>query len=1460
MSHRRTPAATFFLEVRRPRHRRPAQRWHRWVSPALAVAVLGAVGLLQVDSPPRALADVQTAGLDNLRTGWDRSEPTLSPSAITGTDFGQIFATKLDGQVYAQPLVIGSTVVVSTENDRVYGLDNVTGAIKWSDDFGPTWPASTIGCADLAPNIGNTSTGVYDAASNTVYLTTKVNNGPDANHPNWYLHAIDPTTGAERSGWPTAIVGSPSNDPTRPFSPYDVNQRPGLLLLDGVVYMGFGSQCDYGKYVGWVAGVNTATRAINIWADESGSSSSEAGIWQGGGGLVSDGSGRIFLSTGNGVTAPNGPGAAPPRQLSQSVVRLGVDASGALSAQDFFSPANAATLDLNDQDLGSGGPVALPSPYFGTAAVPNLMVEVGKDGRVFLLNRDNLGGKAQGAGGGDNVLQSLGPYRGQWGHPAVYGGEGGYVYYTQDASTLLAFKYGVDGQGKPALTLAGNTTETFGYTSGSPLVTSDGTTPGSAVVWVVNVDGPSGANGRLCAYNAVPTSTHLNLLRCFPIGTGVKFATPSASNGRIYVGTRDGYLYGFGRPVTSALSLPQTSFGNVPVSATGTATVTATAIRTVTINSISTSSPFAVATGPVLPTTLNAGQTISVPVTFTPTVPGSVTGTLRFSVTDNGTPATLGATLQGYGIKPGFTASPAALDFGDVAVGATKSLTASFANTGTANETITAVTSPTAPFVASGLPATGTVVAPGQQLNVSITYQPTATTTNTSTMSVSGPDGTGTVTLTGNGVTGHAQLTISPGSLSFGSIPVGLTATQTLTVKNTGNLNVTVTKAAPPALPFVVNTPLAEGQVISPDDEVEVQVTFAPTVAGTFNNVYTISSDDGNGAHTIAISGTAVAATSGTPLPSVVGGGWVFNGSAGMSGSDVLLTAAAANQTGSAVFSAPTPGDGLTASFTAQIGGGNGADGMTFAMLDAATNNPHSVGVGGGGLGFSGLPGVAVTLDTYKNGNDPSNNFIGLTTGAVNGALTYVATATNVPNLRSGSHAVVVGVSGTSVTVSIDGSQVITATVKVPASILPAFTGSTGGMTDQHLVRSVSINSGGTTLASPDSWRFNGGATMSRSSVVLTQAQTQVAGSALYARPVTTDGLTASFNFSMNGGTGADGLTFAMLDPASASANSVGGTGSNLGFGKLAGVAVAFVTYPQNGVNSHNFVAIATSTAGGALSFLASTTSVPNLRVGSHNTVISVRGKTVSVSVDGVQVLAQQAPTLVPTAIVGYTAATGGNTDVHSVTNAQILAGAGTPPSGTVPAPPAAGWTNNGSASGSGGTLQLTPATANLAGTAVYATPVPTAHLDATFTMTIGGGTGADGMCFMLLDPTTSSPTSLGLPGGGLGYSTLKGVGVCFVTYAHTGYPSNNFVGISAGSTASILNFVATSTNVPALRTGNHVVEVLAGTVGDLIVKVDGAQVLDTTVAVPVSALVGFSGGTGGATDVHSASGIKIIY
>lgn len=1212
--------------------------------------LIAALGTLPALAAAPARADATTVSVDTLRTGWDQNEPGLAPAQVSSSDFGQQFSTTVDGQVYAQPLVAGKTVIAATENNKVYGLDSANGKINWTVNLGAPWPASAIGCGDLVPNIGVTSTPVYDPATKTVYLTAKVNDGPDAAHPNWYVHALDAATGAERSGWPVKVQGAPINDPAHPFNPFTAGQRPGLLLMGGSVYAAFASHCDRGPYVGYVLGVNTTTRGTTLWAAEDASANGMAGIWTSGGGLVSDGPGRIIFTTGNGISPAPGPGTQPPGQLAESVVRLGVNSDGTMSAQDFFSPSNAPVLDQNDTDLGSGGPVALPGPTFGTAAHPRLLVQIGKDGRLFLLDRDNLGGRSQGPGGTDAVLGTFGPYEGVWGHPAAYGAEGGYVYTIGSNGPLRALAYGVTGSGLPALTNVGTSTGRFGYTSGSPVVTSTGSTPGTALVWAIYSDGANGANGQLRAYDPLPVNGVLNLRWSAPIGIASKFAVPATDGGRVYVGTRDGHVIAFGRPANAALISPPVDFGRVAVGTTGTATAKVTATRDVTITAVGAPSGSKFSAAPTgLPVTLHTGDTYSVPVSFKPTAPGADSSVLTFTTDLGG----IGLSLNGYGTTSGLTPFPSTLAFDTVATGTSKTLGVTFTNTGTAAETISASSAPGAPFSATGMPANGAVVQPQQSVTVQVKYTPTAAGNHTGTLSVTSQNGTATVSLTATAVTGQAQLTVTPTSTDFGQVPVGQSVTKTFDISNTGNIPLTITKAKAPAAPFQVSNPLSEGQVIGPEDVVHQAVTFSPTSVGAVTGMYELTSDDGRGPQNETLTGTGIAGPAGVTVPAPGAGGWKLNGSAQLSGNDLQLTQTGKTQAGSGVFPVPVLTDGLRATFTTVIGGGTGADGLTFSLLDPSRTTPSALGRNGGGLGWSGLPGVAVTFDTYRNNNDPSSNFVGIATAASGDALTYAATSTAVPALRTGTHDVSVAVSGTTLTVSIDGTQVLQKSVASlsPAALL-AFTGSTGWVTDIHTVRNVAITA--TSYASPppgpNGWTLNGSAKLSGTDLVLTPAVTYAAGSAIQGTAVPSARLRARFTAAIGGGTGADGLALLLLDASKATPSSLGGAGSGLGYRGLPGVAVTLDTYRNSADPSANFVGVATGSTG----YAATSTAVPNLRSGTH--VVDVTVTTAGhllVAVDGQQVI-DTAVTLPQNVLVGFSGATGGATDNHTVRGVQI--------------------------------------------------------------------------------------------------------------------------------------------------------------------------------------------------------------
>ncbi len=268
-------------------------RNRRLVIAALAVAVVVAgvvtpIAVALAAGPP----NVTTAGYNNLRDNWDPNEPALGPTQVTSSTFTQLFSTNLDGSVYAQPLVVNGTVIVTTEKASAYGINATTGAIEWKRYFGTPFEASTIGCSDLTPDLGSTSTPVVDPATGIVYMTTRLEKGSGGlSNAHWYLEAVSAATGAEVSGYPVRITGTPTDTPGVPFNEAYSQQRPGLLLLGGSVYIAFASDCDFTPYRGVVVGVNTATRAETMWSDESGigtDQNSQAGIWQSGGGLVSN--------------------------------------------------------------------------------------------------------------------------------------------------------------------------------------------------------------------------------------------------------------------------------------------------------------------------------------------------------------------------------------------------------------------------------------------------------------------------------------------------------------------------------------------------------------------------------------------------------------------------------------------------------------------------------------------------------------------------------------------------------------------------------------------------------------------------------------------------------------------------------------------------------------------------------------------------------------------------------------------------------------------------------------------------------------------------------------------------------------------------------------------------------------------------------------------------------------------
>ena len=262
-----------------------------------------------------ASAAVVTGAGDELRTGWYPDEPSLAPGGIRNERFTQVFKAELHGQIYAQPLVANGTLLVVTEENWAYGLDPITGGVRWERQFGVAVEAGaeksekTIKCPDIEPRVGITGTPVIDTEHNVAYFVANQYVSGSSGAIGWYMNAVSLGTGETLPGFPVKIEGEASNLASEKvkFVPGQQLQRPALLMTNGVVYAAFGSHCDRAPYEGWIIGVSSEGNVVTKWA----TSSHEAPIWQSGGGLVSGAPGQILFATGKGPSGEPGLWDAP---------------------------------------------------------------------------------------------------------------------------------------------------------------------------------------------------------------------------------------------------------------------------------------------------------------------------------------------------------------------------------------------------------------------------------------------------------------------------------------------------------------------------------------------------------------------------------------------------------------------------------------------------------------------------------------------------------------------------------------------------------------------------------------------------------------------------------------------------------------------------------------------------------------------------------------------------------------------------------------------------------------------------------------------------------------------------------------------------------------------------------------------------------------------------------------------
>jgi len=527
---------------------------------------------------PRTFTAVLTQHNDNNRSGDNLTETTLTVANVSTNSFGLLYTRPVDDQIYAQPLIMTNVniagygsrnlLIVATVNDSIYAYDADDPAVTqpyWKDSFisPPNIVAPDIededaigvgggNYRDFSGNFGIVGTPVIDPASQTLYVvvrTKEISNGTT----NFVqrLHALDVATGAERPNSPVAITatypGTGDGGSVITFDPLRHNQRAGLALANGCVYIAWGSHDDAQPFHGWLMGYNeTNLQQTIVWNDSP--NGSEAGIWMSGQAPNVDTNGNIYLMVGNGSVDTNA-------DYGESFLKL-APTNGTMRVASYFIPYNYASLNAGDIDLGDAGMLVIPGTRLGIGG--------GKEGTVYLVNLDNMGGLSSG-NADTNTVQSWSVNTAQiHGAPVWWSGtNGSFIYVWPDFSDhLRQFQftngffdtnvYSVSisqcGQGSPGGILS---------------VSADGTNGGTGIIWAT-VNTTSNANqatvaGTLHAFDARNVAIELWNSDMVPgrdaLGNFAKFVPPTIANGKVYVATFSNRVNVYGLLPLPALSI-----------------------------------------------------------------------------------------------------------------------------------------------------------------------------------------------------------------------------------------------------------------------------------------------------------------------------------------------------------------------------------------------------------------------------------------------------------------------------------------------------------------------------------------------------------------------------------------------------------------------------------------------------------------------------------------------------------------------------------------------------------------------------------------------------------------------------------------------------------------------------------------------------------------------------------------
>ncbi len=528
---------------------------HPGTTVTASVAGMGFGGMRTL-RPQVVQADETTYHFDNLRTGWNPYETTLTTSNVNASTFGELFSLPVDGNVYAQPLLVNGLLMpdgllhnvlyVCTENDTIYAFDSDSGALLWQRSLvNPMAKITAVNQVlsnyqnqNVWPTVGITGTPVIDRSANALFVVSAtLLNGPPMNRVFQHvLHSIALDTGLDNANSPVVIGGgvTMSDGSTKSFVSQWELQRAGLLLSNGIVYVPFASHGDASLMLSngfMFAYDETTLQQLAVFSPTTDAAfPTMATFWGAGFAPAADDSGNVFAAVGNSLpnsTPSNG-------DYGNSVIEL----SPLLSLEDYFTPYTFSELNSSDIDLGSAGTMLLPDQ---PGAFPHLAVACGKSGWLYLLNRDALGGYT--AGGPDQVVQEMVhevgfKSAGVHGGPAFYQSpKGPYVFYIGNQDQLKAFKLLTGAN--THFTLAAKSPNVFTGLGGSiPVVSSNGSTAGTGIVWaLVRPTNIQTTPVMLAAYDGTdvyhelymaPVSMWLNTY-------GGAYLVPIVMNGKVYV-------------------------------------------------------------------------------------------------------------------------------------------------------------------------------------------------------------------------------------------------------------------------------------------------------------------------------------------------------------------------------------------------------------------------------------------------------------------------------------------------------------------------------------------------------------------------------------------------------------------------------------------------------------------------------------------------------------------------------------------------------------------------------------------------------------------------------------------------------------------------------------------------------------------------------------------------------------